>query len=135
MPELITSVSFWDLLKHLATWIGNLSRASQARKAQSIEAVREVVRASRSTAVYMQRLGNKAERDFAIENQLAMMWTNLGFRLSDLGLKALAKKCDIKGRHWANPGQFNEDFLEKADVKLETMEKTALLILKDLEKQ
>ena len=135
MPELITSVSLWDLLKHAATWLGNLSRASDKRKAESIEAVREVVRASRSTAVYMRTLGNNAERNFESENQLAMMWTNLGFRLNDLGLKPLAKKCDIKGRHWANPGQFNDDFLEKADVKLETMERHALLILQDLEKQ
>jgi hypothetical protein len=134
MPELITSVSLWELLKHSATWVRNLSRASDKRKAESIEAVREVVRASRSTAVYMRTLGNKAERNFEVENQIAMMWTNLGFRLNDLGLKPLAKKCDIKGQHWANPGQFNDDFLEKADVKLEAMERHALLILRDLEK-
>jgi hypothetical protein len=84
--------------------------------------------------VYMRGLGNSAERNYATENELSLLWTNLSFRLADLGLSALAKKCDIKGRHWANPGQFDDEYLDRADVKLETMEKTALLILQQLEK-
>ncbi|MEZ5553817.1 MAG: hypothetical protein R3E82_23275 [Pseudomonadales bacterium] len=134
MPEIVTSISLWDLLKHTAAWIRNLSRASDKRKAESIAAVREVVQASRSTAVYMRELQNNGKRNYGAENQLSMIWTNLSFRLTDLGLDTLAKKCDIKGRHWADPEQFDSDFLENADVKLETMERTALLILQQLKR-
>lgn len=58
--------------------------------------------------------------------------SQLSFRLSDLGLDALAKKCDIKGRHWGNLGPFDQEFLDKADLKLESMERGALLILREL---
>ena len=60
------------------------------------------------------------------------MWTQLSFRLYDLGLAQLAKKCDMKGRHWADPDQFDDEFLKQADLSLETMEKLAKQILKEL---
>ena len=131
-PEIVTSVSLWEILKHTAAWLRNLSRASKNRKLESTAAVREVVLASRKTAVYLRRLRESGQRSHETELELAMIWTELGFKLNDLGLTALAKRCDIKGRHWSDPGQFDDDFLEKADVSLETMERLARSIQSEL---
>lgn len=124
-PEIVTSVSLWEILKHTATWLRNLSRASNKRKLESIAAVREVVQASRRTGVYVRHLRDGGDRSNETEMELSMIWTELSFTLGDLGLSALAKRCDIKGRHWSDPTQFDDDFLEKADISLETMERLA----------
>ena len=61
--------------------------------------------------------------------RLALSWTYLSFELQDIGITKLAKRCQIKGKQWANPNQYDEDFLQKADVSLERMEKMANEIL------
>ena len=132
MADLVTSVSLSELIKHTASWLRNLHRASKERKKESIDALRGVITASRKTAVYVRQLNKKRERQFDRENELSEMWTKLSFRLYDLGLPQLAKKCDMKGRHWADPEQFDEKFLKQADLSLETMEKLAKQILKEL---
>lgn len=131
MPDLVTSVSLSELLRHTASWLRNLHRASTARKQESIKALRGVISASRKTAVYVRQLNKKRERQFDKENELSEMWTDLSFRLYDLGLSQLAKKCDLKGRHWADPEQFDDKFLQQADLSLEAMEKLAKQILKE----
>ena len=61
------------------------------------------------------------------------MWTELGFRLTDLGLDKLAKRCDISGRYWADPQRFDDDFLARADVGLERMEQLARHLIAEVE--
>ena len=106
----LTDISLWELIKHLKQWLTNLNRASDQRQRQSIEALRAVVIAARHTQAYVRRLNDSAGQDHSQEAKLSEMWTELGFRLSDLGLSKLAKRCDIKGRYWANPDRFDREF-------------------------
>lgn len=129
----ITDISLWELIKHLKQWLTNLKRASNARQRQSIEALRAVVIAARHTQAYVRLLNDTLNQDHAQEAKLSEMWTELGFRLTDLGLSKLAKRCDIKGRYWADPDQFDSEFLQKADVGLERMEQLARQMLAVIE--
>ena len=61
-----------------------------------------------------------------------MLWTELGFALEDLGITKLAKRCRIKGKHWADPTKTDKEFLEKADVGLERMEQLANEVLREI---
>ena len=130
----ITDISLWELIKHLKQWLTNLNRASNARQRQSIEALRAVVIAARHTQAYVRLLNDTLNQDHAREAKLSEMWTELGFRLTDLGLSKLAKRCDIKGRYWADPDQFDSEFLQKADVGLERMEQLARQMLAQIER-
>lgn len=68
-------------------------------------------------------------RDHAVERHLAVLWTELGFKLEDLGIAKLAKRCQIKGMHWADPSHYDDLFIARADVSLERMERLARAIL------
>ena len=129
----VSEVSLWQLFKHLSQWIGNLSRAKQQRQRESIEALRAVVVAARHTQAYLRQLDDTGQQNHATEAQLAALWTELGFRLSDLGLSKLAKRCDIRGRYWANPDTLDKDFLKRADIGLERMEQMARQLLAKIE--
>ncbi len=129
----ITDIGLWELIKHLKQWLNNLKRANKNRKRESIEALRAVVVAARNTNVYMRRLKEAGLQDHSEEARLAVMWTELGFRLTDLGLTRLAKRCDIKGRYWADPKQFEQAFIDKADVSLEAMERLAKKMIFEIE--
>jgi hypothetical protein len=128
MPTLTASL-LWDLVKHLRQWLVNLARAGEQRKRESIEALRAVTVAARATRVYLRRIADTAQTDHTEEARLSEMWTGLGFKLQDLGLGALAKRCDITGRYWADPSSFDREFLDKADVGLERMERLARQLL------
>ena len=130
---LISDSLLWELFRHLKTWLGNLQRASSGRKRESIEALRAVVIAARHTQAYLRRLQDTSTQDHTEEGRLAGMWTELGFRLTDLGLAKLAKRCDISGRYWANPQGFEDDFIGKADVGLERMEQLARQMIAEVE--
>ena len=114
----LTDISLWELIRHLKRWLTNLRRAGEARRSQSIDALRAVIVA-----------------DHDREAALSETWTELGFRLQDLGLRQLAKRCDIKGRYWADPEQFDPDFLNKADVGLSRMEQLARQMVAEIERQ
>ena len=129
----ISDISLWQLFRHLSQWLGNLSRARQQRQRESIEALRAVVVAARHTQAYLRQLDDSGRQDHANEAKLAVLWTELGFRLSDLGLTKLAKRCDIRGRYWANPDELDEDFLQRADVGLERIEQLARTLLAEIE--
>ena len=129
----ISDISLWQLLKHLSQWLGNLSRAKQQRQRESIEALRAVVLAARHTQAYLRQLEDTGNQDHATEAKLAGLWTELGFRLIDLGLGKLAKRCDIRGRYWANPKNLDADFLQRADIGLERMEQLARQLLAKVE--
>ena len=130
----ITDISLWELVKHLKQWLTNLNRASNARQRQSTEALRAVVIVARHTQAYVRLLNDTLNQDHAQEAKLSEMWTELGFRLTDLGLSKLAKRCDIKGRYWADPDRFDSEFLQKADVGLERMEQLARQMLTEIER-
>ena len=127
--DILGSVSIWEILKHVRSWLANLDRASKERKQQSIRALREVVIASRETAVYIRQMQDTGSRNHETEAHLSVLWTALGFELQDIGIDKLAKRCQIKGKEWANPDHYDTDFLKKADVSLERMEKLANEIL------
>lgn len=130
----ISPTLLWDIFKHVRAWLTNLDRAGEARKLQSVRALREVVTASRETAVYMRQMQDTGTRDHATERRLSVLWTELGFALRDLGINKLAKRCQITGKDWARPGHYDEDFLKKADVSLDRMEHLALAILHQIER-
>jgi hypothetical protein len=129
----ISDISLWTLFKHLGSWLGNLSRARQQRKRESIEALRAVVVAARHTQAYLRQLEDTGQQNHATEANLAGLWTDLGFRLNDLGLTKLAKRCDIRGRYWADPKILDADFLQRADIGLERMEQLARQLLAEIE--
>lgn len=130
----ISGVSLWELLRHLGRWLGNLRRAGETRKRESIAALRAVIVAARQTQVYMRQLEQSGRQDHIVEARLTELWTELGFRLGDLGLGQLAKRCDIKGNYWADPARFNPEFLHKADVGLARMEQLARQMVAEIEK-
>ena len=128
-----TDISLWVLIRHLGQWLTNLSRAGKERKRQSIRALRGVILAARGTKAYLRKLKKTAEPDHAREAKLAEDWTRLGFELKDLGLGDLAKRCDVSGRYWADPEQFDTQFLDRADVGLARMEQLARQLVAEIE--
>lgn len=133
MIEILSGISLWELVKHAGSWVSNLKRAKNTRKQASIDALRKVVIAARKTSVYMRQLQETGKQSHETETELAVLWTELGFALEDLGVTKLAKRCYIKGKQWADPSQFDQDFLEKADVGLEKMEQLATQVLGEIQ--
>lgn len=125
----------WDIFRHVRAWLANLNRAGQARKIESVKALREVVTASRETAVYIRQMHDTGKRDHGTERHLTVSWTRLGFALRDLGIEKLAKRCQIAGKDWSMPGHYDKDFLDKADISLDRMEQLAREILHQIEQQ
>lgn len=128
----ISQASWLSLFTHLKKWASNLRRANYERKAESTAALQDVIRAVRKTAVYMRQIKRRGERNEDKEEELSLSWTNLGFKLEELNLSGLAKKCQISGKHWSDPEHYSADFLAKADVGLEAIEKTALGLLQEI---
>ena len=109
---------------HAAKWLHNLARAGQARQLESLRAIDKVIPALRMTEAYTRGVA-KGQTNHSTEADIAFRWSELAAELEALGLKALAKKCDIKGRFWADPEQFDSEFLRQAGVDLKTVEKLA----------
>ncbi len=128
--DLMTGTAWWELAKHAASWLTNLKRAKQARKRESIDALRKVVVAARRTAVYLRQMRDTGQRQHATESELTTLWTELGYALEDLGIEKLAKRCRITGKYWADPEDMDPVFLDKADVGLKRMEEIAELLLR-----
>lgn len=132
MIEVVTTISMWELTKHAGIWLVNLKRAKDERKKQSVAAIRKVITSARKTAIYMRQLNQGSNRDIGKEGELAMLWTELSFELQDLGVKKLAERCSIKGKHWVNPQESDKPYMQKADVSLERMEKIATELLEEI---
>ena len=128
----ISAGLLWDIFKHVRSWLANLDRASDGRKQQSIRALRDVISASRETAVYIRHVNVNGARAHKTESHLSLLWTELGFALEDLKLNKLAKRCQIKGKQWSDPEHYDDDFIKKADISLERMERLAREILQHL---
>ncbi|UFS62545.1 hypothetical protein LOH54_00075 [Sulfurimonas sp. HSL-3221] len=129
----ISAGVLWDIFKHTGSWLINLGRAGEARKRQSVTALRNVITAARETSVYIRQVRDTGKRDHAAEKDLTLLWTELGFALHDLGIEKLARRCQIKGKEWSDPEQYNPVFLEKAHISLERMERIAKEILRQIE--
>lgn len=128
----LSAVELKTLLTHVVRWLANLGRANDVRKQASVTAVRDVILVARRTATYLRHVEQTGQQDVKQEQDLAERWTKLGFSMQDLGLAKLAKRCDIRGRAWADPSQFTPEFLEKADISLESIERLATLAIKDV---
>jgi hypothetical protein len=122
-PITITSTAK-SIAIHSATWLRNLWRASEERQKQSIRAIDKVIPALRLTAAYSRGLKNGVSNP-STEGEIASRWSELANELYELGLDSLAKKCDVKGRYWADPDQFAPGFLDDADISLPAVEKLA----------
>jgi hypothetical protein len=120
------------LLGHLLRWLNNLQRAREARKRESIDALRDVILAVRRTTIYLRHVGETGRKNLKEEGELAHLWTRLGFRMEDLGLGKLAKRCDISGQHWADPARFTDQFIKQADISLTSIERLARVTLTEL---
>lgn len=131
MVEVITNFSLWELIKHAGRWLYNLKRAKDARKKESVRALRKVVLAARKTSVYVRELKDTGKRNHRTESRLSVLWTELGFALEDLGIHKLARRCQIKGKHWADPAKTDGDYLAKADAGLDRMEQIADELLRN----
>ncbi len=68
----------------------------------------------RETTVYLCGLDEGHQKSIEKEERLSLSWTQLAFALEDLGLNKLANRCSIKGRYWANPAGYDQDFLQRA---------------------
>jgi hypothetical protein len=129
----LTASDLLGLLTHVKQWVSNLLRASRERKAESKEALRSVVRAVRETEIYIRHLNDGGKSSIDIEKTLSLRWTNLSFRLEDIKLEKLAKRCRIKGKYWADPSKFDREFLDKAGTRLSNIEEVALKALKEID--
>ena len=136
MTGIELGVADWlRLLTHLKRWLSNLSRAGEARRQASKQALRDVIKAVRETTVYLRSLREGAGKSIDREGRLAVLWTELAFQLEDLGLHKLAKRCHITGRYWADPESLDQDFLREAGVRLGDIERLARASLNGLRKK
>jgi len=132
MPSLVTESALKALLANLGRYLANLARAGGQRKEESRKVLQGVIRATRQTQVYLRALNAKGKRDFEKEERLSDLWTKLSFELRKLGVKALAKRCDIAGGYWSDPDKFSEKFLKKAKARLQDLELEARTLLAKL---
>jgi hypothetical protein len=128
----LSAKEWLGLLTHLKKWVSNLRRASKQRKLQSKSALRDVIKAVRKTTVYSRSLKQGNKTSLNQESELSLLWTELSFKLDDLGLTKLAKRCHITGIYWSDPLQLESDFLDKAEVGLADIERLAKLNLHEL---
>lgn len=112
------------LLKYLLQWLRSLSRASDDRKAACLHAIESVITGVRKTERYC-RERDQGKINADTEADLAAMWTELGFQLEALGVKKLAKRCNVKGQYWASPQKFSDEWWEQADIGLDSVDKLA----------
>lgn len=132
MPVVELGVNEWlTIITHVKKWVTNLIRAKSERKKQSKEALRAVIRAVRETTIYLRNLREGGQKSIDRERELSLLWTELSFRLEDLGLKKLANRCSLKGRYWADPAAFNKTFLNRIEIRLSDIEQLAYASLKE----
>lgn len=133
MPVVELGVSEWlTIITHVKKWVTNLLRAKSERKEQSKKALRAVTKAVRETTIYLRDLREGGQKSIDRERELSLLWTELSFKLEDLGLKKLANRCSLKGRYWADPAAFDKAFLNRADIRLSEIEQLANDSLKEL---
>jgi hypothetical protein len=134
MIEFITAISLWELIKHTTIWVANLRRAKNARKQESVDALRKVVIVAQQTTIYIRQLRETSQQSHEKEAELAKLWTELGFALEDLSITKLSKRCHINGMQWTDPSKMDQTFLLKADASLEKMALIANQVLIEIKR-
>jgi hypothetical protein len=132
----VAEVSISELLAiftHIKKWVTNLLRAKAERKKESKKALRAVITAVRKTTLYVRNLQENSKKSVKKEEELSLLWTELSFKLEDLGLTKLSKRCYLKGRYWADPESFNEKLLERLKIRLKDIEQLAETSLKEFD--
>ena len=125
MPEItLPATSAASLARYLLQWLRGLAQASEDRKRECLHAVEAVLAATRRTQRYLEER-ERGQTDPRTEAQLAVMWTELGFQLEGLGIKKLAKRCDVKGMYWSNRRKFEAEWWQQADIGLEAVARLA----------
>lgn len=124
IEPIISAQTATALGKYLVQWLRGLMRASEQRKRDCEHAIDSVIAGVRRTQAYC-RARDKGQINAETEASLAAMWTELGFQLEALGVKKLAKRCDVSGRYWASPEQFSKEWLDQADIGFDSVEKLA----------
>ena len=133
MPGIELTAGEWlSLITHAKKWVSNLRRAGRQRKLESRAALRDVIVAVRKTTIYTRSLKEGGAKSLEQERELSLLWTELSFKLEDLGIGKLAKRCRIKGMYWADPASMDSEFLEKAGIGLSDIERLARLSLQEL---
>lgn len=132
IEPILPATSSASLLKFLLQWLRSLSKASAERKVACVHAIEGVLVGVRRTERYI-RERNAGKVDPRTESELAAMWTELGFQLEALGVRKLAKRCDVKGQYWASPGKFSEQWWDQADIDLDSVAKLARQIKADVQ--
>ena len=128
----LTAGEWLSLLTHIKKWLSNLQRAKQPRKVASKAALQDVIKAARKSMIYDRHIREGGDKSLQKETDLVILWTDLSFKLNDLGLLKLAKRCHIKGVYEADPTSLDKDFVEKAGVRLADIERLAKLSLQEL---
>ena len=124
MEPILPASSVASLLKFLLQWLRSLSEASAERKAECVNAIDGVLVGVRRTEHYI-RARKEGGANLRTEGELAEMWTSLGFQLEALGVRKLAKRCDVKGQYWASPQKFSEEWWAQADIGLDSVARLA----------
>ncbi|MEH6625931.1 MAG: hypothetical protein V7739_05765 [Motiliproteus sp.] len=122
------------LTTHIIKWISNLGRAGNSRKEESRICLEKVILAVRKTSIYCRSLDQGQATNYDKEAEIALDWTRLALELDRLKLDKLAKKCRVNGWYWEDQGRFDEDFLRKAQVGFDHIEKLATLLLQKINK-
>lgn len=124
LGTLATAAAAKELAAHVVRWLSNLGRARASRQRESLRAVNRVTALMRKSTAYHR--GRAAGRqNFDMEAVLAEQWSLLAHELQELGLAALAKRCDVMGRYWADPATLSPEFLDQADISFQSVERLA----------
>ena len=135
MPVLELSASEWlKIISHVKKWVTNLMRAKEIRKQESKDALRTVMKAAHETWLYLRTLREGGTKTIEKEGDLSSLWTELSFKLDDIGLKSLSERCSLMGRYWADPALFDDESLNTAQDRLFDIERIAQEGLDQIEK-
>lgn len=132
IQEVATKAAVSALTTHIIKWVTNLGRAGDSRKLESRVCLERVILAVRKTAIYCRSLDSGQDINYQTEAEISMEWTSLAIELDRLKLQKLAKKCRVKGWYWENQGRFDEEFLSKAQISFETVERIAAQLLSEI---
>lgn len=127
----ISKNKYYEMIEGVFEWLKSLDSTSEKKRKDSVDALRSVVLAIRETSNY---LNSKDTNNYIIEKKLSNSWTELSFKLKDLDMSMLAKKCFLKGKYWSNPEDYNSKNISQSVISLDMMEHLATKQLKAIEK-
>lgn len=130
MTNIDKVIELWPVIINLKKWIANLKRAKDARKKESIDALRQLILTVRTTNVYIKTIPSN-KRNYEKENELSMEWTKLGFELKDLGIEKASKKCEEYGKYWSRVMLLDELTINKIQDGMTVLELEANLIINE----